>query len=293
MSAAVAAGRRRYLGYTAAELDALYEAPRQVPDVNVYLERFEAGSVRAREQDRALLDVPYGEHERERLDVFPAASPDAPAVLFFHGGYWRASSKERYSFLAGGAVELGATLVVVEYALIPTVTMSELLDQCSRAVAYVHRHAPELGCDGSRLHLTGHSAGGHIVAMLLATEWAEWAMPASAIRGGLALSGLFDLEPIRDTYLDDTLRLTDGDVFRNSPIRLGPTVDAPLHVSVGADEGAEFIRQARAMHVAWESRGVAIETAVLDGLNHYSLVESLADPAGELCQVLRRQMGAP
>jgi arylformamidase len=281
---------RRYLGYTGAELDALYEAPRQVPDVSVYLDRFEAASAAARERYDGRIDVAYGDHPRERLDAFHAASADAPAVLFFHGGYWRASSKERYSFLADGAVALGATLIAVEYALIPTVTMSELLDQCRRAVAFVHAHAADLGCDGSRLHLTGHSAGGHIVAMLFATDWERWGVAPQAIRGGLALSGLFDLEPIRETYLQETLGLTDEDVLRNSPARLGPRVSAPLHVSVGGDEGAEFIRQARVMQVQWESRSSPIETAILDGRNHYSLVESLAEPAGELCQVLRRHM---
>jgi arylformamidase len=285
-------GDRRYLGYTGAELDALYEAPRQVPDVDVYLDRFEAASTAARERYDGRLDVAYGDHPRERLDAFPAASAGAPAVLFFHGGYWRASTKERYSFVADGAVALGATLIAVEYALIPTVTMSELLDQCRRAVAFVHAHAAELGCDGSRLHLTGHSAGGHIVAMLHATDWSRWGVAPAAIRGGLALSGLFDLEPIRDTYLQETLGLTDEDVFRNSPARLGPRVPAPLHLSVGGDEGPEFIRQARAMHVQWESRSASVETAVIDGLNHYSLVESLADPAGELCRVLRRYIDA-
>jgi arylformamidase len=285
-------GGRRYLGYSQAELDGLYEAARQVPDVDEYLDRFEARSVAARAASDPLLDVAYGEHPRERLDVFPAATPGAPAVFFFHGGYWRASTKERYSFLADGIVALDATLVVVEYALMPAVTMTQLLDQCRRALAHVHANAAQLHCDSTRLHLTGHSAGGHIVAMLMATDWEPWGVGPDAVRGGLALSGLFDLEPIRQSYLDETLRLGIEDVFDNSPLRLGPTVRAPLHLSVGGDEGAEFIRQARAMQVQWESRSAPIETAVLAGHNHYSLVESLADPRSELCQVLRRHMDA-
>jgi arylformamidase len=127
--------------------------------------------------------------------------------------------------------------------------------------------------------------------MLLATAWRErWGVPPEAIRGGMALSGLFDLEPIRDCYLDDTLHLSDDDVLRHSPLRLPPAVRAPLHLSVGGHEGAEFIRQTRVMHAQWESRGVEVETAVLPGHNHYSLVESLGDSSSELCEALRRQV---
>jgi arylformamidase len=290
MSGAETAGEPRYLGYTKDELDGLYETARQVPDVSEYVQRFEQRSEAARRELRSSLDIAYGEHPRERLDVFPAASAGAPALLFFHGGYWRASTKERYSYIAQGVVPLGITLVVVEYALIPTVTMHELVEQCRRAVAHVHRNAAELGCDPNRLHLSGHSAGGHIVAMLMATDWAgRFGMPAEAIRGTLALSGLYDLEPIRDCYLNDTLDLTQEDLLQESPVRLPPLVPAPLHLSVGGVEGAEFIRQTRVMQAQWESRGAAVETAILQGHNHYSLVESLGESSSELCQVLQRQ----
>jgi arylformamidase len=293
MTAAETAGEPRYLGYTKDELDDLYETARRVSDLPAYLRRFEERSAAVRSEYPSQLDVAYGEHPRERLDVFPAASADAPVLLFFHGGYWRASTKERYSYVAQGVVPLGVTLVVVEYALIPTVTMGELLDQCRRAVAHVHAHAGELGGDPGRLHLSGHSAGGHIVAMLMATEWERWGVPGAAIRGGLSLSGLFELEPIRDCYLNETLALSEADLAQHSPVRLPPLVHAPLHLSVGADEGAEFVRQTRVMEAQWASRGVPVEAAVLPGHHHYSIVESLGDPAGDLCQVLRHQVNTP
>jgi arylformamidase len=285
-----AAGEARYLGYTKAELDDLYETARRVPDVADFVARFEARGEAARHELPCRLDVAYGEHPRERLDVFPAASPDAPVLLFFHGGYWRASTKERYSYIAQGVVPLGVTLVVVEYALIPTVTMGELLDQCRRAVAHVHRHGAELGCDPARIHLSGHSAGGHIVAMLLATGWEQWGVRAGAIRGGMALSGIFELEPMRDCYLNDTLQLSEDDLARHSPVRLPPALRVPLHLSVGEDEGAEFIRQTRVMQAHWESRGVPIEAAILPQHHHYSLVESLGDPGSDLLHALELQV---
>jgi arylformamidase len=280
----------RYLGYSREELDELYETARRVPDVGDFVARFEARSEAARQQLPCRLDVAYGEHPRERLDVFGAASPDAPVLLFFHGGYWRASTKERYSYVAQGVVPLGIALAVVEYALIPTVTMGELLDQCRRAVAHVHAHAAELGCDRQRIHLSGHSAGGQIVAMLHATDWEQWGVPAEAIRGGMALSGIFELEPMRDCYLNDTLQLSEDDLARHSPVRLPPSLHAPLHLSVGEDEGAEFIRQTRVMQAHWEGRGVPVDAAILPGHHHYSLVESLGDPGSELLRALEHQV---
>jgi arylformamidase len=280
----------RYLGYSKEELDELYETARRVPDVADFVARFETRSEAARQQLPCRLDVAYGEHPRERLDLFAAASPDAPVLLFFHGGYWRASTKERYSYVAQGVVPLGITLAVVEYALIPTVTMGELLDQCRRAVAHVHAHAAELGCDPGRIHLSGHSAGGQIVAMLHATDWERWGVPAEAIRGGMALSGIFELEPMRDCYLNDTLQLSEDDLARHSPVRLPPALHARLHLSVGAEEGPEFIRQTRVMQAHWEGRGVPVESAILPGHHHYSLVESLGDPGSELLRVLEHQV---
>jgi arylformamidase len=177
--------------------------------------------------------------------------------------------------------------VAVEYALIPSVTMAQLLDQCRRAVAFVYQHGAGWGCDRERIYLSGHSAGGHIVAALMATDWGEdWAVPPGAIRGGLALSGLFDLEPIRHSYLNQTLQLSVDEVLDHSPVRLPPLVDAPLHLSVGSDEGAEFIRQAMVMQAQWRSREARVDVDVLPQHNHYSLVASLGESSSELCQIL-------
>jgi arylformamidase len=294
MTSANALTEPRYFGYTQSELDSLYDTSRHGADVGAYLQDFEHTSEKVRREAPALLDVPYGTHPRERLDVFPSASADAPVLLFFHGGYWRASNKERYSYIAQGVVPLGLTLVVVEYALLPGVTMSQLLDQCKRAVAFVHRRGSKWGCDPMRMYLSGHSAGGHIVADLMATAWQQdFAMPAEAIRGGLALSGLFDLEPIQHSYLNETLQLSSEDVRQHSPVRLPPTVAAPLHLSVGSDEGAEFVRQASVMRAQWESRNAQIDLTVHPGHNHYSLVASLGDSSSAVCQVLSSWMEKP
>ncbi len=235
----------------------------------------------------------YGDHERERLDVFlpPDAAGPLPANLFFHGGYWRSAEKERYSYPAEAFNAAGAAYVAVEYALMPGVTMDELIRQCRAAVAHVHRHAAELGVDAERLYVSGHSAGGQIVGMLMAEGWQEpLGLPSDAIRGGCGISGLYDLVPIRRSYLNEVLALDDATAERNSPKGLRPAGDAPLIVAVGGLEGEEFLRQNALMADAWGDT-VPVTEMVLDGHHHYTAVEALGDPASVLFQAVTAQMG--
>jgi arylformamidase len=279
-----------YLGYTQQELDWLYDLGRRVPGVEEYRRGYEAESAKVRERFPDQLEIPYGDHPREKLDIFPAERKDAPVFVFIHGGYWRQGTKERWSYVANGVAPLGVTAVVAEYALIPTVDMSELINQCRRAIAWVHKHAAEFGCDPNRIHVGGHSAGGHLTGMLMATPWEDWGVDPRAIRGGLALSGLYDLEPIRACFLQKILGLNDHDVRHNSPVRLVPTVDAPLHISVGGDEGAEYLRQSKVMQAHWEGRRGEVRTEIMEGENHFQIVQQLGDPSSQLCQELLRQV---
>lgn len=281
-----------YLGYGQAELDALLDVRRRVTDWENYTERFGQRSVRARGQHRAVLDVAYGSHPRERLDVFLPPSSDAlvPAQIFFHGGYWRSSDKERYSYLADAFVPAGAACVVVEYALVPTVDMDELIRQCRAALAYVHDQAAEHGIDSTRLYVSGHSAGGQIVGMLMASGWQpQFGLPADVVKGGCGISGLYDMAAIRHSYLNETLRMDDAAAQRLSPSLLAPASAAPLILAVGALEGDEFLRQNALMDDAWEDR-VPVTPLVLNDGNHYTAVEDLGDPTSELGHAVLVQM---
>lgn len=281
-----------FLDYDQERLDGLLDVRRRVPDFLAYTDRFEARSATQRGRPGATLDVRYGEHERERLDVFPppnAAGP-SPANLFFHGGYWRSAEKERYSYPAEAFNAVGAAYVAVEYALLPGVTMDELIRQCRAAVAHVHRHAAELGLDAGRLYVSGHSAGGQIVGMLMADGWQEaLGLPADAIRGGCGISGLYDLLPIRRSYLNEVLALDDAAAARNSPAALRPAGGAPLILAVGGLEGEEFLRQNRLMAEAWGD-AVPITEIVLEAHHHYTAVEALGDPTSQLFQAVAAQM---
>lgn len=282
-----------FRGYSQEQLDSLLNARARVPDNLEYTDRFAERSKITRGRVRCRLNIPYGSNPRERLDLFlPRETSAGVAVnLFFHGGYWRASEKERYSFIAEPVVQAGAASVIVEYALVPSVTLDELIAQCRRAVAHVVEHAEELSIDPERVYVSGHSAGGQIVGMLMADGWqAPLGLSRDVIKGGCGISGLYDMEALRLSYLNETLGLDVDAAARNSPCLLRPATDAPLIAAVGGLEGEEFLRQNDTIAAAWGSR-VQVTPMILEGLHHYSAVESLGDAHSELCSAILAQMG--
>jgi arylformamidase len=282
-----------YNGYSQEQLDGLLNARAMVPDNQVYTDRFSQRSSETRERFNGRLDIAYGQDPRERIDVFlPDAAFYRPTVnLFFHGGYWRSSDKERYSFIANAFNSYGAACIVVEYSLVPTVTLDELVAQCRAAVAYVYNYADELGVDRDRIHVSGHSAGGQIVGMLLASGWQhKHGLPNDVIKGGTGVSGLYDMEAIRLSYLNETLGLNASATKRNSVFMQHPASPAPFLLAVGSNEREEFLRQNTLMYRAWKAKA-AVRPIVLEGLHHYSAVESLGDPNSELGLAIRQQMG--
>ncbi len=283
----------RHVRYGRERLDNLLNPSHRAPDYEEHVARFVARSAERRTRPGAQLDVAYGDHPRERLDVFtpPGAVAPLPVNIFFHGGYWRSSEKERYSFLADTFIEAGAALVVAEYALVPSVPFDELIRQCRAALAYVYQHAAELGLDPGRIHVSGHSAGGQIVGMLMAGGWQQpLGLADDVVRGGCGISGLYDLEPIRLSYLNDTLGLDRATALRNSPSLLRPSSAAPLIAAVGGLEGEEFLRQNALIEERWGSEA-PVAPMVMEGHHHYTAIEALGDPGSELARAVLAQMG--
>jgi arylformamidase len=280
-----------FLGYDQEALDREYDNRGKVPDFADYFARYAKESAAARSRFDCRLDVRYGPSPGETLDIFPAPGP-APVQLFIHGGYWRAMDKADFGYVARAFRPAGAAVVVINYALIPTVDMDELVRQCRAAAAWVYRNARSFGGDPERLFISGHSAGGHLVAMLMATDWSAFAgLPPDAIKGGCGISGLYDLEPIRLSYLNQDLKLTPEQARRLSPVHLAPQTSGSLLLPVGGLEGTEYHRQTEELATAWRRRGLACEVMDMPGLNHFSIVEQLGDPASELARAVLRQMG--
>lgn len=285
-------GSSIFLGYDRAALDREYNNRGKVADFADYLARYTRESEATRRALPCRLDLPYGTKPGETLDVFPATGPrPAPIQLFVHGGYWMALDKADFSFVARAFHPAGAAVVVVNYALIPTVDMDELVRQCRASVAWVHANAASFGGDRGRLFVSGHSAGGHLVAMLMAADWAAFGLPPDVIKGGCGISGLYDLDPIRLCYLNDTLKLTPEEARRNSPIYLTPTSRAPLLLPGGALEGPEYHRQTETLAAVWRKYGVPGEVMDMAGIHHFSIVSQLEDPGSELSCAVLGQMG--
>lgn len=281
-----------FLGYDQEALDREYDNRRKVADSPGYLAWYTRESAALRQEFEGRLDVPYGPSAAETLDIFPApGASTAPVQVFVHGGYWRALDKAEFSYVARAFRAAGAVTAAINYALIPTVDMDELVRQCRAALAWVYRHARSFGGDPERLFISGHSAGGHLVAMLMATDWPAFdGLPRDLIQGGVGISGLYDLEPIRLSFLNETLKLTPEQAWRNSPIHLKPTCCGPLLLPVGGLEGPEYHRQTEELAAAWRRHGVAVEVMDMPGLHHFSIVGQLNDPASELSRAILRQM---
>lgn len=273
-------------------LDSQYNNRALVPDHAIHFSRWQAWSADARRALGVLTDVAYGHGPGETLDLFlpprRAGAGLAPVMVFIHGGYWRSLDKADHSFVAKPFVEQGAVVVVPNYALCPAVTIPDIAVQMVRALAWTWHHVATHGGDPDRITVVGHSAGGHLAAMLLGALWPQWDadLPATVVRNALSISGLFDLEPLRHTpFLQESLRLTPAQVRKASPAGW-PAPSAPagrgtLACVAGGDESAEFLRQNTLLQKAWGSSVVPV-CETLPGLNHFSVLEALVDPSHRL-----------
>lgn len=261
-----------------ADLEAGYNARAAIPEHPGILARWARDSAVLRQQLEGHLDLAYGDDPGERLDWFPAPGPSPrPVVCFVHGGYWRTLDKDDFTFVVPPLQRFGVDVVLFNYGLCPRVTVAEIVAQQRRALAWTHDHAGHFGADPGRLHLVGHSAGGHLVAMLMATDWAAAGQPAvgAALRGGLALSGLYDLEPLLRTSINVEARLDATTAAALSPVRLAPTTDAPLVLAVGAAESDAFHWQSAALAAAWPN---CVAAERVPGAHHFGIVDGLATP---------------
>ena len=281
-----------YRNFEQAELDAQYNARGTVTDIAPTLRSYAEKSAVARATLPCVLDVSYGNHPDETLDIFPAAAAGAPVFFFIHGGYWRLLSKNESSFMAPAMTAAGATVVSINYSLAPAVTLDRIVDQTRRALAWVYRHIAEHHGDPRRIHVSGSSAGGHLVGMLLAAGWhAAHGVPEDVIQSASPLSGLFDLAPLVHTHINEWMHLSPADAQRNSPIAHLPRIGCPLLVSYGESETAEFMRQSDDYLQAWRSRGFGGEYLAMPGTNHFDIILHLNNSASALTQAIFSLMG--
>jgi arylformamidase len=273
-----------YRGMDRAALDAGYNNRLAVGDAAVegHYAAWGKRNAALRAHAKPQLDLKFGDGARERLDFYAGGKSGAPTVIFIHGGYWQMNDKELFSFVAEGPLAHGINVAITEYTLAPNARMDQICAEVRRSVDWLLANLARLGGDPNKLYVSGHSAGGHLTSV---------AMGNPKLAGGLPISGIFDLEPIRLNYLNEKLQLDVAEAERNSTIKHLPQQAGPIVVAVGAKELPELVRQSEDYAKAWTARGLKGSYLPLPGHDHFSILEELASKDGKLTRALLELIG--
>jgi arylformamidase len=281
--------------YTAeqiADMNQQYSPRISVPDAEAYLAANAAESAAVRDRLECKLDIAFGDSDGQKLDIFPAATANAPVHVFIHGGYWRALDKHVYSHVAAPLVAAGATAVLVNYDLCPAVRVTDIVQQMRRALAWVHGNIADYGGNPENIHISGHSAGGHLGAMLIATDWGAFAgLPNNLIKSSVLLSGLYDIRPHRFLDVQADIHLTADEAVAMSPMGLPAVTRTPVLLPVGEHEPNLFHWQSLAYAAKLRAEGIKAEYISSAGDNHFSITDRLGDGDDALTRRVLAHMG--
>jgi arylformamidase len=272
--------------YTAEAVERGYNNRAAVPGHSRWLAYYPESSAKARAALAPMVDVRYGPGSKETLDLFLPAGRAKGTFLFLHGGYWRAFDKSDFSFVAPPFVARGYAVAVANYDLCPEVSIATIVDEATRAVAWLAREGAAHGANAERIVVGGHSAGGHLAAMLYATDWAAHGFAREPFVGGVSLSGVHDLAPMVHFSFNADFKLDEREAARLSPLHLSPRSRAPLVLAAGADETSEFVRQTRILWDAWPANrpAGAHGPLLIRDRNHFDVVVDWSDPDSELAR---------
>lgn len=265
-----------WLALDQAARDAAYNNGAATPDRDAQVAARNAASETLRAARPAHLDVPYGAAPRQAWDLFPAADPAAPCLIFIHGGYWQANSREGFACVIEGALAKGWSAALPGYTLAPDVSITGIVDELHRALTWLAEHGPAHGIGGGKKVLSGWSAGGHLAAALV---------DHPSVTAGLAISGIFELAPLRDTYLNVALKMTEDEIAALSPIRWAPS-QKRLAVAYGTGELPEMQRQSRSFHAMRSAAHCPGWLVPVSAADHFRTLAPLREPDGELMQVV-------
>jgi arylformamidase len=256
-----------------AGLDAAYDNTAAVSDSQNYRARWWEASAAIRAQPESHLDLRYGARARTTLDYFPSGAGNAPLFVFIHGGYWQRNEKEQFSFVASGPRAHGINVAVPGYTLAPEARLTDIVAEVRHSLTFLADHVGDLGFDRSKICVGGWSAGGHLTALVA---------DHPAVRGGIPISGIFDLEPIALGVLNEKLQLSAEEIAKLSPLQNLFDGAPPLRLFVGGDELPELKRQSKDYAKAAHERGMPVSLTTLPKHHHFSILDELAHPDGAL-----------
>ena len=260
------------------DLEAEYNNRQRVPEHGQHAARWQAASAAFRQVARADLDQPYGPNERHRYDLFRAADAKAPLAVYIHGGYWQRGDRKDYSFVAQALNAAGIDVALPSYSLCPAVSVMDIVAELRLCLAAIWKQTQK------RPVVTGHSAGGHLTAAMVASDWSKVAgVPADLVRAGVAISGVFDVAPLIPTSINDLVHLDERSARAASPLLWPPPPKGrALVAAVGGNESSEFLRQSREIAQSWARAGLRTECLVVPGTDHFTVVDELAKPSSAL-----------
>ena len=266
-----------------ASLDKAYNNAAAVANSAALVAAWERRSAILRRQYSGTLDLSYGPRPRNRIDFLKSSAPAAPTLIFLHGGYWQMRSKEAFTFVASGPLSAGINVALVGYTLAPEISIDEMVAEIRRALDWLVSGLPALGADPSKIFLSGWSAGAHLAAV---------AMDHPSVRGCVAISGIYDLEPMRHCYVNDKLRLDEDAARRNSPIRQQSSPALPLAVVVGGAEVPLMYQQSADYAAERAKRGLPVAFHEIPGADHFSILEDMERADGRLTAIVREAVSA-
>ena len=256
-------------------LEQQYNNRLAVPDFADYLADWSQRSENYREKTKGHLNLSYGESEREKLDIFPAPTTSAPIHIFLHGGYWQALSKDSFSFIAEHINRQGECAIIVNYGLCPSVTVAEIIAQIQKATRWILSNGVEFGGDTRRIQITGHSAGAHLLAKLVTANWADEGFAYPPFQRLNALSGLYDLQPLLPTSINQALQLSSQTSKQVSPLFDSfphKSNSVELNLLVGDLESDEYKKQSTQLIEAWGSE-LRMQYQIIPETHHFSILD--------------------
>ena len=275
-----------YSRFSDSELAAQMMPRQAVLDADTWIAGDEQLTAELQRRTTVLHSRRYGPAPRQVADLYPAAQPGGPLLVFIHGGYWRGLSKDVFGYVAGPLQERGISVVVPNYDLCPTITLTKLVSEIADCLRWSHEQAHHFGADPARLHIAGNSAGAHLCAMMLSHDWAAEGRPYDLIKSAALITGIYDLTPIPRLPVQEEVRLQDSEITALSPLFLPLRSTARCLIAVGGDEPLLWIAQSQAYYDKLRRDGRAAELMILPESHHFSITRTLADGDSALAQLL-------